>query len=412
MNSADELERLLGQQLHQQVDGMTDAPIGLGDVKGRAGRIRRNRRIAGGVAVAAVLAVAVPTALLVAPGTRSADRVPPANPDNGPTQTVLTLDGLATGGSPLIEYFDEQGVVLPTQGQVDLDRSYQALIENPAWDGWLAVEPARDGIRDLTADFTPTSGRTMNVTLATTPDRSWVTFVWGEAGAQTLVSQNLVDDGLTRKPWTFTDTSTVYPVGYLDEGGTTVLYASTDEQGRVTTGVAGPGSGEDATRELSSSFVKAISTDPTTGRAAVMTKANDDGSGCFGVVEGLTSGNGSTVWDTCDYSLGTFSPDGRYLLASDPYQGGGEKQSLAVLDADTGALVASFTQEKPGDRTPVGLGQLAWEDDDSVIAVATNEGRAGLLRLGVDGTAEQVVEPAPVTGDVPYYLGLDRTQLW
>jgi hypothetical protein len=411
MNRPDELERLLGQQLHQQVDGMTDAPIGLGDVKGRAGRIRRNRRIAGGVAVAAVLAVAVPTALLVAPDSQDAGEIPPANRQDGPTTTTLTLDGLDAGAAPTIEYFDEQGVVLPVQGVVPLDESYQALIEHPAWDGWLAVEPGRDEVRDLTADFERTSGHNFNVALVTTPDRSWVSYVWSESGQQTLVSQDLVDD-TTVKPWYFPEAPSVYPVGYLDEEGTTILYASTDEQGAVTTGVALPGGGEGNTRELETSFVKAISTDPTTGRAAVMTKANDDGSGCFGVVDGLATGDGTPLWETCDYSLGTFSPDGQYVLASDPYQSGGGKQSLTVLDAGTGEPVASFAQEQPRDRTPVELTQVAWEDGDSAIAVAMNEGDATLLRLGVDGSVEQVVDPAPVVGDVPLYLGMDRTGQW
>ena len=44
--TAHDLERELGRQLHDQVDHRHDAPLGLGDVQGRAGRIRRNRRLA------------------------------------------------------------------------------------------------------------------------------------------------------------------------------------------------------------------------------------------------------------------------------------------------------------------------------------------------------------------------------
>ena len=64
----DELERMLGRQLHDQVDGMNDQPLGLGDVKGRAGRIQRNRRLAAGVAVAAAVAIITPVAMFAAQG--------------------------------------------------------------------------------------------------------------------------------------------------------------------------------------------------------------------------------------------------------------------------------------------------------------------------------------------------------
>ncbi|MFC5175947.1 hypothetical protein [Nocardioides taihuensis] len=398
MNSADELERLLGQQLHQQVDGMTDAPIGLGDVKGRAGRIRRNRRIAGGVAVAAVLAVAVPTALLVAPGTTSADRVSPANPDNGPTQTVLTLDGLATGGSPLIEYFDDQGVVIPTQGQVPLDEPYQALIEVPADGTWLALSISTDDLVYLDGDFQRQTSTRITQRLVSNPDRSAVAFVAPEAGAQTLLVRSTTDvEG--GQAWDFPELPVVQPVDFA--GKDTVVYQSTDDRGRQEMGLALP---DGTTEDFGGGFVKAISANPGTGLVAVQTKANDDGSGCFGVVDTAASLS-ATVWDTCDYSLSAFSPDGTYVLASDAYLSGEGPTSLSILDARDGSLVASFTQERGGQLV---LAQVAWETDDTVLALARDGVDNAIIRMGVDGSIEQAVATAPTQVDTPYYLGADR----
>ena len=65
----DELERMLGRELHDQVDRMDDHPLGLGDVKGRACRIQRNRRLAAGAVVAAAVPrSSTPVAMFAAQG--------------------------------------------------------------------------------------------------------------------------------------------------------------------------------------------------------------------------------------------------------------------------------------------------------------------------------------------------------
>ena len=54
----EELTRLVGRELHGQVDRINDAPIGLADVKGTAHGIRRRRAIGaalGGLGVAVTL---------------------------------------------------------------------------------------------------------------------------------------------------------------------------------------------------------------------------------------------------------------------------------------------------------------------------------------------------------------------
>ena len=156
---------------------------------------------------------------------------------------------------------------------------------------------------------------------------------------------------------------------------------------------------------LAGDYVKAISADPTTGRIAVQTKSRADLSSCSAVLDPTGT---TTEWETCDFLLGAFSPDGRHVLASDPVQSGLGMGSLSVLDAATGRLVASFEQPRRGRLMLVG--GVAWESDSTIIAGALEGTTTTLLRLGVDGTLEETVEPVEndPNADLAFYLGQDR----
>ena len=402
----DELERMLGRQLHDQVDHMGGHPLGLGDVKGRAGRIRRNRRIAAGVGVAAAVAIIAPVAMFVAQGLDGAEReLDPAPSPDAPVEiarTTLTLDGLDRGDAPGVEYFTPDGVVLPEGGLQELDASYQALVPSEADDGWIAVEPDRQGIRYFSEDFEPRGGSSKTDGFATTPDRSWVTWSAPEPGGQTL----LVRSTTAMKPgtaWDFPEFPAVMPVGFLAEDR--VVFQTVDQQdGSVDAGIAEP---DGSVTELPG-VVGVATASPANGLIAVQTRTNKDASGCFGVVDPDVS-TGNPVWETCDHSLGAFSPDGRYVMASSPYGDGFGLTTLDVLDAETGEMVARFTQ---AGNTRIDLVMPVWESDGTIVAVAAEGETQTMVRLGVDGTLEEVVDPVEgVYGDLYFYLGEDRTSL-
>ena len=387
MNRPDELERLLGQQLHQQVDGMTDAPIGLGDVKGRAGRIRRNRRIAGGVAVAAVLAVAVPTALLVAPGSQQCRRGAPR--PTGPTTTMLTLDGLEVGAAPTIEYFDEQGVVLPVQGVVPLDGELPGADRGPRRRRLAGREPehGRAGRPDRRLRAHD-AARNISQSLVTTPDRDKVAFVYAETGAQTLI---------VARPERLRGRSDLGPpeLGSPSRSTSsttgTVLYSDTDQPGADrdrarppdgTTGTFGGDfvtAGRDRPRPPGGSPCRRRRTTTAAAASASSTSPRRQPS--------------ATVWETCDYRSVAFSPDGRLRAGHRPLPVRQGKPSLSASSTPTpAALVASFVQERRGDQTPSLPPASPGRTDDSVRRGRRRRaGDAAILRLGVDGSIEQAV---------------------
>lgn len=400
----DELERMLGRQLQDQVDGMGGHPLGLGDVKGRAGQIRRNRRIAVGVGVAAAVAIIAPVATIAAQNLDSSGQgIPPAGPVPVEiARKTLTLDGLARGDAPAVEYFTPDGVVLPGEGLQELDGSYQALVPSPADGGWIAVEPDRQGIRYFSEDFQPQGGSGKTDGLATTPDRAWVTWGAPESGAQTLVLRSTTDPeaGMV---WDFPEFPAVMPVDFVAEDR--VVYQSIDQQdGSVDAGIAEP----DGSFTKLPGVVGVSSANPVNGLIAVQTRTNKDASGCFGVVDPDVSTT-EPAWETCDHSLGAFSPDGRYVMASSPYGDGFGLTTLEVLEAETGEMVARFTQAS---NTQIALVMPVWESDSTIVTVAAEGETQTLLRLGVDGTLEEAVEPVKGEyGDLYFYLGEDRTRL-
>ena len=62
-----DLDDQLNRTLREHADGVHGAPLAFDDVRGRATSIRRRRRLASGLGVAAAIAVIVPTALFATP---------------------------------------------------------------------------------------------------------------------------------------------------------------------------------------------------------------------------------------------------------------------------------------------------------------------------------------------------------
>ena len=407
MNDHDQLERLIGRELHDRADVLTGVPFGFDEVRGKAVRIRRNRRIGASIAVAAAVGVVIPTVMAVT-GSVQADRdLDPALPSpDAPVEvarTTLSLEGLERGDDPAVEYFTPDGVVLPGEGLRELPESYQALVPSEADGGWLALSPSRDEVRYLTEDFEAQGGSSATQALVTDPDRGVASWVAPESGAQTLLLRSTTDPGVGNA-WDFPELPVVQPVDLL--GDDTVLYQTADTtRARQEIGLAEA----DGSTVPITGYVKAISGSAATGAFAVQSESRRDGSGCFAVVD---SESLREVWETCDYALGAFSPDGRYVLASSSYQSGMGPGTIQVLDAATGDLVATFTQNS---RTQITFVGVVWESSETVLAMAYEGTTGTIVRMHVDGTLEETIDPLKVGdifGDRPMWFGADRLRFF
>jgi len=187
----------------------------------------------------------------------------------------------------------------------------------------------------------------------------------------------------------------VRPVGFLP--GDALLVGTTDP---VTGGESGLVVRPDGSTSPLPGALRMGSASEVTGLVSVQTRTTDDGS-CWEVQD--SGAGGARVWQTCDYSLLGFSPDGRYVLGFTAYLTPNGSPTLAVLDAATGERVADF--ELVGSRTSVvGIQpEIGWEDDETVVATLVTGDRQYVVRLGLDGTVERVggeaadVEPGDVS---------------
>lgn len=405
----DDLERMLGAELHGRVDGMDHSPLRLSDVQGRAGRIRKTRRLVAGGVVAAALAVVVPTVLtaggMVAGGRGDLGPVPPAasptpTMPTTPARTTLTLEDLERGDDAAIEYFTPSGVELPGAGEQPLDSRYQALVRDEADGGWIAVAPDGQDIVHLSEDFEQQGGSSGTNGFVTSADRQWVAWVAPEPGAQTLQVRSTTQADAGR----VVDLPASPVIEVVDlVASDRVVVRLTDPSGPPSYAVVEP----DGSLTDLEGYADVQAASSAVGLISVQTTSEPDGSGCFGVVDAASPAE--PVWETCDHSLGGFSPDGRYVMASDPYLDGFGLASLSILEAATGDLVAEFEGPR---NSRIDLVAPSWEDGDSIVASALGAGRQVLLRLTVDGTLEEAAPAVTeVEGDLHYYLGRDRARL-
>jgi hypothetical protein len=390
----------LSRELHERSHDIGGHPIGLDSVKQSARKIQRRRRVVGGAVAAAVLAVAVPAGLAVTNGINQTSPGPVA-PGPSVTKTAtprpdgpvtLTMQGLPRGEKPGVAYFEggsNKELVTP-DGTKSLPVGMQGL--TPYDGGWIGL--GYDGRGEemflLDADLEVTDHFSSGQRFAVSSDGSQVAYVRIEDDdSQTLV--NAPTDGTDPVTWSFAQRPPISPVGFVDAD--TVLYQTEEQHQQIGLATVG---GE--TEQLDG-FVKVTGASTANGLVAGQTRSNPDGSGCFGVMDPAAS-TSEMVWETCDYSVGSFSPDGQLVLGGDAYGDGIGARSVSVLDAQTGDLVVTYQQDRD---SQIMMPQVVWEDSDSVLATAVEGQDWTLLRLTSGGEVEAATDPVKADPYADFY---------
>lgn len=391
----------LTEALRQRADRLdaelgTAHPISLDDVRGRARGIRRRRAAASGLAAAAVLAVAVPVGLSVTDRTvGDVDRGPAATATADPTATpstdatgsplpdatpkvLLTVDADATSGAPGISYIRDGVLITPDGREVSLDREYGAVAASG--DGWVALDMNAGRMVVLDAEGNETWGGPGTWPLAVSADGS-VVAVGSEDGAIRTVADG-EEPQLIRAGRGPARVAGVIGSGTCDETegdgtGCTVFYnvdGQTLSGGRYVTS-----HGIDDTLPVLKS-VEAVSPD---GLVAGFTSVDDYGS-CSAVIDD----RGSQVWDTCDHSLGRFSPDGRYVIGHPAYRDGIGDGSVAILDASSGEVLVEYQNDA---ETQSFINDVVWDTDGTLLATVHERGTWSVMRMTADGQLSEVL---------------------
>ncbi len=369
----------LGHELHQRATVMDRSHLSLAEVKGRAGSIRRTRRIVTATASLAAAAVIVPVAIFAGQGLDRAQTIDPANPgtSQSPTPTpgvqpqpgphALNVD--ATQGPPAASpYLDRTTLIRPDGSTLELPKQYDTFrlvgdefVGFRYSDGVVDVVDARGKITRTVPGVTGLTGNDAQA-------------VWSTSDGD-LVGWTDGTDSLLATPGGEIRVKAV--TGDLRRADFTVYFDRGFGEAPMKTV-----NGEPA-EPITAQDAVVVTDNDESGRTALRISTSDAGS-CSGVHDAATD---DYLWETCDYALSTFSPDGRYVLAPPAYGDGLGDGTLAVLDAATGELVSAF--EIDGGF----ISFSAWEDGDHPLVVIHDSRGWRVLRLGLDGSIGLVAGP-------------------
>jgi hypothetical protein len=418
MSGFDERDRL-SRALQERSEDVGGHPIGLDDVKGTARRIRRRRTAAGLAAAAVVLAVGVPVgfaatgtsadrAIPVAQATPSTSASPsatvsptvtpppttaPATPSQSPVTSTpdasaavpLTARGAATGAAPRVGYL--QGDRLHNgDGTVQtLPAAYTNVTSFHG--GWLAAtfKQGETSVLELDGSDRVVASSPGSDSFALSQDGtmvSWFT-VPGQGKTGSLWSADLSGMGNGRSSTSIPAGTQVTPIGWVRTG---VVYEAFQQEAQVwTTDFAGH------TRQLPG-LIAATGALQSDDLVAGQTSSSGTGS-CWTV---MVAGSGKRLWNTCDFALGRFSPDGRYVIGTDAYADGAGGRTVAILDAHTGKVVEEY---RVPDSAQAFTGDSAWEENGNLLTILNEDGAWHMLRLSPHGQVQQALAPVPGTVD-------------
>lgn len=376
MNDHDELTRALGRELHDQVDGLNRAPFVLGDVKDRAGRIRRNRRLAAGSSIAAAVALVAALSSTL-PGLDRADEVQPAPaaPASGRGASVLhdgvvTLPGGATVSVDLANEDVSQFGVL-TDGRIVVANQAERAVQVFAPDGSLAATYPVD---------------LLLVTMSSTDElAAWI----DGSRVQVLETGSTEPVPLAHLPKAAGTIPLVDAVtgDHCAEGGCRAILSD----GTTTTSEVSV----DGVRELATSEplrVTDVSPDGETW-AVTFPPAADEQYGCAGLYD---TAAGEVTARSCEASGLQFSPDGQHLLSG--FYENNMAGEVTMLDRDL-EVVGTV------DPSPEVVSRAAWADDTHVLAVLAGleDSRWSLVRVPLGGGDPETIA-GPVRGGNPETL--------
>lgn len=398
MNASKSPEDLLRATLHAKAEDAHEA-VAFEDV--RRGALRRRhtgRRAAVLAAAAVVVAVGAPTAFLLRPAGDNPSPAPSPSPSPStslpeptPTRSAPTPteppDPATTGFEGIERGRD---IAIPWIGSGAIHRPGAPDVPAPAgsWQtftgyhgGWLLsgtgglVQLDGTGRSTLVA---PTAGR-----IAISADGTQAAFL-ADGGVHVGITSGM-GDGETVLPVQSPDETG--PVGFLSSGR--VVYNGLKGQVLVLDGR--PGSAPPLAG-------LAHATSSTEARDLVAgTTVDDDGTAA--VVSATT---GKVLWTKAGWMLGSFSPNGQDISAYHSATGG-ELETVAILDALTGKVVA--TSVTPRLRALPAVPPTAWEDDAGLLIPYRAASSWAVLRLTVDGrlTRASDVVDSPA-GSMPFVL--------
>lgn len=297
---------------------------------------------------------------------------PVPTPDTTADGVVLLDDRLSAGRAPGVAYVQAGGTVHLPDGTVrEAAHDYNgfAVTGDLLVGGWYDNEDGNDYVDVETGGELTTTRMGQGIAQSA----SGRTIAWNtpDGTIETAWDGGQVEIGKAQRGSTVTAVTgdgTCFEAE-SPSGGCAVYYAPRTGPARLTS--------SHGIDDIVGSRTLHVSDVAPNGDLASQTSVSDEGS-CSGVQR---AGRDKLRWETCDYSLFGFSPDGGHLLAGPAYLDGLGFADIQILDAATGEETASF-------RVPEGyIAGWTWESPDSALLVTYRDSWQ-MVRITTSGAAE------------------------
>lgn len=392
-------ESQMSEELDHRVRDLDQAPFSLEQIKGRAGSIRRTRRVAAGALLAGA-AVLVPVAVVAGQGLGSTDSAP--GPATSPTRAT---DGATTAASSMplagaigVDYLDGRTWVRPEGAAIELAATYRG--GTVLGETLLGVrnddDTGRHYLDVVATDGTVSESIEFLSGLAVNDERTTVSYVDPEGDLMTLWDPTAGAEGRVAiaRNLPVGDVA-VDPVAVV--GGPSCYEAPRGEGCQVFYNL---GDGETPPRSASSHGIDdevvfagdppvAISDATDTGLVAVQLTSQTDGS-CNGLYDVSSV---SYLWETCERFLLDLNPAGTVVATTHAYLDGLGNGYIALVDTATEQEIARL---EPPEGTVI---TQTWADDETLLATVFDGRESSIWRLGVDGSTDQVSGPSTQGSD-------------
>lgn len=376
----------MSRDFDARVRDLHEAPLDISSVKGKAHKIKRNRRAAVAGGVLGVAAIVTPIAVLATDGdTRS--REPDFAPEPTTSETAsgdVDRDYIVNG---LWYRADGEVVQLPKNAhRYEAAVIWDDQLVATRWDGEVfGIADVIDAEGDVADSFDVAGDVEVNdagTTIAwVDPDGSVMT-AWDDE----QLSLGTVDMAAPGETVAWAAVAiTGGPTCAEEADGCTVFVDSS--LGEEPIAFSSNGDQENpvpdaiAYRDVSSVGGARITYQDT---------LNEDNTVCTGLYD---LDQGSRTWHTCDYDAQAISPDGQYVVGAPNYASGLGHGTIAILDAATGEPLVEYPTERGGHISS----DVAWSASNTLL-FAEWDGKEWTL-VSLDPVAGAATELEHANGD-------------
>lgn len=372
-------EEAMSRDFDARVRDLHEAPLDVLSVKGKARKIRRNRRAAVAGGILGVAAIITPIAVLSNGGTTQTKEPDFADPSESQTVSDPVADDAidyVVGG--VWHQADGDAVTLPKN-----DNPYDAAVlwndqlVATRWDGEVySVADVIDAEGDVVDSF-PTAGSVVvndaGTTIAWVDTDGDVMTAW-DGDQVSLGTADLAAPGETIA-WSAV-AITGGPNCYEGADGCLVYVNSSLADNSLAysshgiVDVVAPG-------------VSKVFDAGSDGTVSVINEVTDDLDTCGGLYDVQA---GDYRWETCDFQVQQISPDGAYVAGPQSQYDGIGPTELSILDAGTGDPITSFTREGWN------VGVWAWSADGTLVFSAFDGSRWHLMAMSPDETVTELAD--------------------